>query len=308
MHCKKAQDIPSLQGYSYPPFYNMRGDGSIQVATYIKPNIPVTPIMINFPDYVKATSIEVVSQNKKLKIINMYLPEGDRTGSWVDAVPDREDCVVLGDFNTRSSLWEDDCPPCYECPGVRDKVTNSNLVVLNDGSMTRIPDRHQNRPSAIDLSFVSASLAGSCDWSTGGDPLGSDHIPITVVLGTDIVRDAREDGGGAYNYKKADWGTFRSALGAEQPLDVSGLSIDGHAAALTKTILSAADQNIPRNRKNKSSNKNNPWWNTSCKQAVRKKQKTFSIYRKNRSQINHENMVAAKIECKKTIAEAKLSH
>ena len=48
-------------------------------------------------------------------------------------------CLVTGDFNVRDSSWERD----YESPSpsLTAQIDNSDFIVLNDGSFTRIPDR-----------------------------------------------------------------------------------------------------------------------------------------------------------------------
>ena len=52
--------------------------------------------------------------------------------------------------------------------------------MLNDGSFTRIPDRSDQRPSAIDLTLVTPDTASGAEWEVSADSLSSDHLPITV--------------------------------------------------------------------------------------------------------------------------------
>ncbi|MCB4744872.1 MAG: hypothetical protein LGB07_04385, partial [Sulfurovum sp.] len=81
-----------------------------------------------------------------------------------------------GDFNVRDRSWERD----YESssPSLTAQIDNSDFIVLNDGSFTRIPDRSDQRPSAIDLTLVTPDTASGAEWEVGADSLSSDHLPI----------------------------------------------------------------------------------------------------------------------------------
>ena len=54
------------------------------------------------------------------------------------------------------------------------------LCLLNDCSYTRLPNHRWENPSIIDLSLISSELFVKSDWQTADDPLGSDHLPITI--------------------------------------------------------------------------------------------------------------------------------
>jgi exonuclease III len=88
--------------------------------------------------------------------------------------------MVVGDFNAHSQSWgcrEDDA----RAGAVLEMADDLNLVVLNDGSITRIaaPPR---RSSAIDLTFCSSELSLDITWRVLDDPAGSDHLPIISSL------------------------------------------------------------------------------------------------------------------------------
>ena len=40
----------------------------------------------------------------------------------------------------------------------------------------------KDKATAIDLSLVSSDLAVNRSWETKIDPLGSDHLPIVIIL------------------------------------------------------------------------------------------------------------------------------
>ncbi|KAA5570052.1 hypothetical protein F3G48_31630, partial [Pseudomonas aeruginosa] len=51
-------------------------------------------------------------------------------------------------------------------------IDDLDLCILNDGRFTTVNYPRRN-PSAIDVSFVSASLASMCEWSVHHDAMGS---------------------------------------------------------------------------------------------------------------------------------------
>ena len=86
---------------------------------------------------------------------------------WLTELGGKGRCLVTGDFNVRDSSWERD----YESssPSLTTQIDNSDFIVLNDGSFTRIPDRSDQRPSAIDLTLVTPDTASGAEWEVGAD-------------------------------------------------------------------------------------------------------------------------------------------
>eukprot|EP00745_Piridium_sociabile_P002170 TRINITY_DN11300_c0_g1_i4.p1 TRINITY_DN11300_c0_g1~~TRINITY_DN11300_c0_g1_i4.p1 ORF type:complete len:167 (+),score=4.27 TRINITY_DN11300_c0_g1_i4:169-669(+) len=99
---------------------------------------------------------------------------------WIHNLPDiNEKWFIAGDFNAHSSFWNKGCQT-VSCNRFVENIVDSNLYLLNDGSITRIPDISSHRPSATDPTLLSPILASECKWSTYDDTLGSDHIPIII--------------------------------------------------------------------------------------------------------------------------------
>ena len=63
--------------------------------------------------------------------------------------------MVMADFNVRDRCWERGWKS--SSLALTSQINDSCFVILNHGSSTRISDQ---RPSAIDLTFASADLAG----------------------------------------------------------------------------------------------------------------------------------------------------
>jgi exonuclease III len=88
--------------------------------------------------------------------------------------------ILVGDFKAHSQSWG-----CHDNNTRADAITelldDLNMVVLNDGSITRIaaPPRQS---SAIDLTLCTTQLSLDIDWKVLNDPSGSDHLPILSSL------------------------------------------------------------------------------------------------------------------------------
>ena len=84
--------------------------------------------------------------------------------------------ILMGDFNAKNPLWGSAL--CDRWGTIIEQfIDNSDIVLLNDGSMTRY-DVYHNTSSAIDLTLCSTSLALDYQWSVDKDLHGSDHWPI----------------------------------------------------------------------------------------------------------------------------------
>lgn len=91
----------------------------------------------------------------------------------------------MGDFNAHSYLWGPVNLP-DRADVIEYLLEDYNMSVLNNGTPTRNPAPPTER-RAPDLSICSASLRQNYTWAVGDDPLGSDHIPITIRFQTSVT-------------------------------------------------------------------------------------------------------------------------
>jgi ribonuclease HI len=256
-----------------------------------------------FPELVGGAHAWIQVQTNKglINILNAYYPVTDKAGVWVDRVEEEKGTwVVVGDFNSRSSVWEDDCP--VENVILRDKIVESQLVLMNDGTPTRVPDQANHKMTAIDLTLVTPDIAGDVVWEVGDDPLSSDHLPITTSIHLDIYRE-NKSAPAHLNYEKADWEEFRKLLGdleVDQELCCEDLN-----RKISDDILRAATASIPNGGGPSEKKNGNSWWSAECKEAVKNKRKAYKTYRKYTNPTNHQLMIETKLECKRIIAKAK---
>lgn len=121
---------------------------------------------------------------KLLVVISIYRPPSAILGwkRWSRFISDLEEIagkyaiILCGDLNAQHFTWGSSRP---NLAGIRlaDSLSGSSLIVLNDGSSTRI-SANQNHVSAPDVSIVTPDMAGLIKWEIMEDSRGSDHLPI----------------------------------------------------------------------------------------------------------------------------------
>ena len=304
--------LPHIPNFHYPPIYNQDESGKINTAIYIHRNIDYHPMKSPVPltiPHVNA-SAAMVKFNSKLivNVVSVYLPKGpdnDNT-EWLQNLPDKEKWLIGGDFNSHSALWDHSCSRTTNHRFV-ENVVNSNLYLLNNGGITRIPDTEDHKPSAIDISFISPELAPDCLWEISSDTLGSDHFPIHIRLNAkmdpvDLVPDKIRK----YDYDRADWDRFTSILTSTSTVFSENEDVDIMYDHFTRSVLHTADFSIPRSSCVSSSKyTGNLWWTDECESAKQEKISKYKAYLLSRSPSKHRDSKAAKLVYNKILAKAK---
>ena len=85
--------------------------------------------------------------------------------------------IICGDFNAHNRIWGSRSTD-KNGEIIEEFMEDNSLVCLNDGNPTRI-DIARGGMSCLDITIVSASLAGKCIWSVSKNNIGSDHFPVT---------------------------------------------------------------------------------------------------------------------------------
>lgn len=140
--------------------------------------------------------IEVWTKDGVVKIVNLYNPCKKLSLELLEEVVVHLEGKVVwcGDFNAHSTPWGSYNDGNGE---VTEEIMEiKNLVCLNDGYGTRINVKN-NSESAIDLTLVSETMAGNCNWESIRDTTkGSDHYPIKIEVGVTLeeIENNRLDG------------------------------------------------------------------------------------------------------------------
>ncbi len=300
-------NLPRLEGYYYPPVVGpVSPRDKVMACIYIRHNVLFSnePNITGPPNgYTCGVRVRVQGQ-LDFMIVNCYTPQPCTSFDWLTELGGKGRCLVTGDFNVRDSSWERD----YESSSstLTAQIDNSDFIVLNDGSFTRIPDRSDQRPSAIDLTLVTPDTASGAEWEVGADSLSSDHLPITVSFVFSAEKETPATTS-KYNYDLANWDLFRNLLGTAE-INVGDADLDEVNRRIVSSILEAAREAIPVTGGGLSRSNSNPWWNKECEEAVRLKRVMYRHYSKDQNAETHERMKAANRDCNKIIAQAKKDH
>ena len=305
--------LPNIPDFYFPPIHQADQKGVIKTAIYIREGIEYSiyqsPAPRNLDNLYSCAATVKINDNATLNIVSVYLLKGpdDQNTEWLKSFQNSNDkWFIGGDFNAHSPFWENDCISTTSNRFV-ENIMDSSLYLLNDGSVTRVPDISSHRPTAIDLSLLSPMLAASSTWETFSDTLGSDHVPIKITLNE--KRDTYSsvnDKIPKYNYKNADWNKFESILRNCNLDNINMNDINSMYSELNQLILEAADESIPKCyclRKN--THKGNIWWSKACEEAVKFKKACYKEYIRNKTTENHAKMKKAKIDCNRIIAQVK---
>ena len=306
--CVKKGDLPFLSNFYYPPLFSTEGD-RVRTATYVKKSLQVTTHKSINGVHSDVCEIHF-SSTESLKIINTYFPvgcENENNTSWI-ADLQTGNVLLVGDFNAHHPYWGG--------IGTRisrggqwlfNSISESNLCLLNDGSDTRLPNHRGENPSIIDLSLISSELFVNSDWQTAEDPLGSDHLPITITVGNFHMTNNYEL---KYDYSKANWDQFEMGLVMSNYTDVNPDStIDNQYDAFRNIVLSVADTAIPKKSIQITSKlPPNPWWTQICHGAVKAKRQAYKRYKRHQNEETYTRFRDTRIHCKKVIAKAKVDY
>lgn len=311
---RKASELPVLNGFYYPPFYKVNENKNVAVATYVRSDIVVKCVKSPSIDSL-SVAIELTLNNRPFTIINCYYPEGVTCKSKTEWIlnfdKNNEQVLILGDFNAHHDLWTNKkVNPTRGGQYLSNHIIESSLVLLNDGSYTRIPERPNDSCTAIDLSLISASLAHQCQWSIQDDSLGSDHLPIIIDIFTDDLEYIEKDLENGFNTDKADWTLFKSILQEKlnnQPIS-QNLNLQERYHKFRMYVIQAAEISIPKKSIIYKLRYGNEWWTDECAIAVTEKKKAYHYYKRHENNDTLEIYKIAKLKCKIVIAKAKIKY
>jgi Reverse transcriptase (RNA-dependent DNA polymerase)/Endonuclease-reverse transcriptase len=275
-HASKDK-IPEITGYTYVHIFriNQKGGGC---AIYIINKLKYENLNIDIPI---ATGIEVLGIKFKCQdslkiynIVNIYIPLSTKIDADVlNNILNKKDTFFVGDFNAKNTLWGS---PIIDFRGriLEELIERNNLVCLNTGESTRL--NFNGKTSHLDLSFCSSNLAISSNWSVLENSCGSDHYPCQIVFSRSIASCATNPSKtlntpiNHFNYRKADWSSFRKEYKDNLLSDVSNNIVSEDYNRFVSSLLSAAKKTIPIslnpvNFKYKSC----PFWNKDCSLAIK---------------------------------------
>ena len=183
----------------------------------------------------------------------------------------------------------------------------SDFIVLNDGSFTRIPDRSDQRPSAIYLTLVTPDTAPVV---RSGKQVRVLCRPTTCPSQSASSSQQRRRLLLPSASTTTTWptGACSDAFLGTAEINVGDADLDEVNRRIVSSILETAREAIPVTGGGLSRLNSNPWWNKECEEAVRLKRVMYRHYSKDQNAETHERMKAANRDCNKIIAQAKKDH
>ena len=269
------------------------------VAILIRRIVPYQHIQLDTPLQALAVRVRL---DKLYTICTLYLPHINVTKQQLLSLFDQLPLpfLLLGDFNAHSNLWGD---VNNVLPNERGRIVEEILLerpvsLLNDGTPTHF-NKATGTTSIIDLSFCSSNCIIDFQYSVVDSLHSSDHYPIMIssLARTALERPAQ------YNVKKADWGLFESLT--ETNIHMEDFpDIDSAMDNLTRIILAAADQSIPK-KTTTYKNPPIPFWNDELEGLRRTRRKLERRYYNNRTPLNRTSFNRAQALFKYKLNQAR---
>ena len=304
---------PALPGYTLIST-NKRPDGRhIDTAIYVSSNLDAqesaSPLPVEKDLSSCACDIKTEGDVKLIKCVSVYYPKGVDHHN-LDFLANHMPCntIIGGDFNEHHILWSNEKHAKTHPTPFSDAISDADLHILNDGSITHIPDIDRHRHSAIDITLCNPELAPKTTWHTLPElRFTSDHIPLLTSI--DIIPTlSADDFEPQFNYDKANWEIFRTKLLDCTIDNFCSDNINTYYENISNVIEIAANLSIPMTKPPKKGVSPNAWWNEDCQMA----KKIFETCNKFNYQHFNVDSKTAVLEAKQnyelTIAKAKLTH
>jgi hypothetical protein len=211
--------------------------------------------------------------------------------------------IICGDFNSHNKLWGSKSTDANG-RAVEDVLDEHNLVLLNDGSSTRLDPSSLNE-SVIDLTLSTSNLAVNCEWQVTGDYLGSDHYLIQLCV-CQLPKKAEPNlKPVSWAYKKANWEKYKTLCKA--CINLSLFDFDVHIDIINnniiKNISSCADSAIPVSLCH--SKCPSQWCNQDCDESVKARNAALSKVKRTCNPVDFVNYKRLRAIARKTINTAK---
>ena len=271
----------------------------------------------------KSEIVKVVVRKRKggvMSYVGVYIPP--LTTAWtrdehermlkdtieeLEEIASREkDVLIIGDFNCKQINWE-----TRSCIGEQESWGQRLLNWAEENLLTQWIDcdtrfRGRDTPSRLDLLFTSDEEAIErviCEC-----PLGrSDHILMEVTLKINIEVGNEEYKLERYRYNKADFEGLRKYF-EEADWNRFDNEDDLHRKwnEFLKIYEDAVNEFVPKGRQ--TYKKGKEWFNRKCLMARNEKRRTWSRWRKERSERRWNDYVNARNESVKIIREEKRNY
>lgn len=197
--------------------------------------------------------------------------------------------IIMGDFNTKSFLWDSNRKFIFNdhrANKLIDFLDDSEMVLLNDGSTTRISPIFNQKNSALDLTLVHKDLHLKFNWSVAESEYGSDHLPtlLSPINKDNFTTHERI----IWALKTTDWDLFNEVC--DLNLITEAVNVDDMDEIINKQIIKGLEAStkfykFPNNKK-----RSPPWWDDELRNLKKEKIKLLKKYVKKQTKENLTNL------------------
>ena len=260
---------------NYKGYFKCIPSGRNGIAIYVHNRIFHSPIILKTK--LQALAIRVTFQHREFVVSNHY------TSNTHDGVPSKyhfnkivhqfdRPYLMCGDFNAHNEAWsdrDDDRGRALES-----FMIDNDLSLLNSSVKTRF-DLNTGDGSLLDLQLIHPSLFLDFDAMVVPDLCGSDHCPIVIKYNKTLLETDKRP---RWNFKKADWNSFRSQC--QDELNIENFDTANDTMEIfTEKLIEIATDNIPMTSPfHKKCSK--PWFDEECKAAKRERGKACQLLRR----------------------------
>lgn len=266
------------------------GYGGVAIFTHKSIQALLCPIQENI------TNLEIVHVkifNCKLiqNVVAVYCPPDlnttNRDWEFLLSVSSKN-AIILGDLNCHHTNWSHKIDTrgsqLFDC------LLDSNFIVLNDGTHTRIQLVNGDlRKSSPDISIVSIDIAIEFTWHVINETLGSDHF--VIKLSTHFERNKNLQI--KRNFKRADWKMYHDYLEKKLTNFIFSNNLQVSYDQFIGYMFESADLFIPKFKISydpESKFKPKPYWNSEISQAVAKRRLALKNFRRNPTPDNFDTL------------------
>ena len=245
--------------------------------TYIKETLIFERIGYSTRSSTEVMTFRVkLEKNKWLNLTNVYAPPPTHCHEdckvVTNIIPTSENCIIVGDFNSHSPVWDRDFTPDKRGEEVEDWLIAEDLEVLNSGVPTRISRMENHRDSAPDITICGKTYSKKCTWELADGIGSSDHIPICIKVATKVNHQTVRGSEAKWRIKNVDWHKFGDAIEEQQENIRKEDDIKTRIALFNGALISCATQHVGKVKRPK---RPKPWMNPKVRAVVRKRNRLW---------------------------------
>ena len=215
-----------------------------------------------------------------ISITNVYIAPKDTINSKNLDTLFTEKTIIVGDLNAKSKLWGS---PFADKRGliIEELLEKNNFVTINNGQPTYT--HYNGTEHHLDICLLSNTISNRGQFSVLNNNMGSDHNPIKISLFEccSLINDTEIPA--RFNFKKADWLKYKENSKLAITNALCSNNIDTYYENIVNAVSTAAYKTIPKNNRSKrKQTKLLPYWNSTCNNAVKERNRARNkMVRKN---------------------------